>query len=87
MKRGLAIIRQHVAKIDGVTRTWFEWERASGDHLTKILVVEVGFPTDPNAPGFRPNVLDAIEGTVVDVLEKETTMVVSGLRIVPKDKA
>jgi hypothetical protein len=78
-----AIVRQHIEKIDGVSRTWFEWSLEEDD-LVKTLVVEVDFDTDPNAPGFRQNVLGAIEDTATTVVAEETTMVVSHLRIVPK---
>jgi hypothetical protein len=80
---GIAIVRQHVERIDGVSRTWFEWtlrEKA----LTKTLVVEVDFDTDPNGSGFRGTVMDAIHDTAVSVLTGETTMIVSDLKIVPK---
>jgi hypothetical protein len=78
-----AIVRQHVERIDGVTRTWFEWSREE-DAMVKTLVVEVAFDTDPNSPQHRPNVLDAIEDTVIEVLRSETTMVVTHLKIVPR---
>jgi hypothetical protein len=77
-----AVIRSHIERIDGVTRTWFEWAD-DADDLTKTLVVEVEFDTDPNSTGYRQNVIDAIWDTVKGVLE-DTTMVVSHLRIVPK---
>lgn len=80
-----AIVRTHVEKIPGVTRTWFEWN--SGEHgLEKTLVVEVHFDTDPNSENSQQNKLDAIAETAKEVLENETTMVVSHLRIVPRDK-
>jgi hypothetical protein len=78
-----AIVRQHVERIDGVTRTWFEWSREE-EALVKTLVVEVAFDTDPNSPQHRPNVLDAIEDTVIEVLRNETTMAVTHLKIVPR---
>ena len=80
-----AIVRQHLESIDGVTRTWFEWDYdRESDALTQTLVVEVGFDTDPNKSGWRSNVLDAIEDTAREVLRNETTMIVSGLKIVPR---
>ena len=77
-----ATVRQHVERIDGVTRTWFEWSRED-ETMVKTLVVEVAFDTDPNSPQHRPNVLDAIEDTVIEVLRNETTMAVTHLKIVP----
>ena len=77
------IVRTHLEKIDGVSRTWFEWSFDSSGPRLKTLVVEVAFDTDPNATGFRGNVLNAIEETAKSVLTEETTMVVSSLRIVP----
>jgi hypothetical protein len=80
-----AIVRQHLEKIDGVSRTWFEWGLEGGDSSrVKTLVVEVTFDTDPNSPGFRRNVLDAIEDTAKGDLTDETTMIMSFLKIVPR---
>jgi hypothetical protein len=85
VKNDFAIVRQHIQRIEGVSRTWFEW---AWDHsvetLTKTLVVEVAFDTDPNASGFRQYVLDAIVETAAEVLKNETAMVVSDLKIVPQ---
>ena len=77
-----AVIRSHIERIDGVTRTWFEWAD-DGDDLGKTLVVEVEFDTDPNSTDYRQNVVDAIWDTAKGVVE-DTTMVVSHIRIVPK---
>lgn len=79
-----ALVRDRVEVIDGVSRSWFEHERRNGV-LTRTLVVEVEFDTDPNSPGCSRLVLEEIEKTVDQVLGSETTMVISGLRIVPKD--
>jgi hypothetical protein len=78
-----AIVRQHVEKIDGVSRSWFEWAFEPSTSV-KTLVVEVEFDTDPNSSQFRESVLDAIRDTVAGVLRDETTMTVSHLKIVPK---
>ena len=78
-----AIVRQHVERIAGVSRTWFEWS-LEGSTLLKTLVVEVEFDTDPNNPQCRRNVLDAIKDTARGVLENDTTMIMSDLKIVPK---
>jgi len=82
MENGISAVRRHVNRIDGVSRTWFEYENREGI-LTKILVVEVNFDTDPSSPHWRRNVLDAIESTARDILTNETTQIVSSLRIVP----
>jgi hypothetical protein len=58
-----AIVRQHLEKIDGVSRTWFEWSFDAGAHRIKTLVVEVNSDTDPTSSEFRENVLNAIEET------------------------
>lgn len=79
----IAIVREHIARISGVSRTWFEWT-FEDDALLKMLVVEVDFDTDPNSTEFRQSVLDAIADTTRGVLTEETTMVVSYLRIIPK---
>jgi hypothetical protein len=83
MRSDIAIVRQHISKIDGVTRTWFEWSREKSG-WAKTLVVEVDFDTDPNSREFRQPVLDAIVDTTKGVLDEETTMVVSYLKIVPR---
>jgi hypothetical protein len=83
MRGDIAIVRQHIEKIEGVSRTWFEWT-VEDDTLLKTLVVEVDFDTDPNSPQCRANVLHAIKDTCASVLQNETTMMVSYLRIVPK---
>jgi len=81
---GKAIVRQHVERISGVTRTWLEWGWEETG-MVKTLVVEVAFDTDPNSPDFRQNVIDAIEETATTVLAEEPTMVITHLRIVPKE--
>jgi hypothetical protein len=78
-----SLLRQRVEKIDGVSRTWFEWI-LEDSMLAKILVVEVDFDTDPSNPGFRRSVLDSIENTTMEISENETTAIVGHLRIVPK---
>ena len=78
-----AIVRYHVERIDGVSRTWFEWT-IEEEAMAKTLVVEVDFDTDPNSSDFRQQVLDAISDTAASVLTEETTMTVTHLRIVPK---
>jgi hypothetical protein len=80
-----AIVRQHVEKIDGVSRTWFELT-LKDEMLVRTLVVEVEFDTDPNCSGFRQSVLDAIKDTAVGVLANETPMIVSDLKIVPEGR-
>jgi hypothetical protein len=42
MRSDIAIVRQHISRIDGVTRTWFEWPLETIG-LAKTLVVEVDF--------------------------------------------
>ena len=85
IEQGKAIVRQHVERIDGVSGTRFEWDWSHGAAaFSKTLVVEVNFPTDPNDHGFRQSVLDAIRDTAAGVLENETAMVISHLKIVPR---
>jgi hypothetical protein len=76
MVDGKAIVRRHIEKIDGVSRTWFEWT-AEDSTMVKTLVVEVSFDTDPNNESFRQGVIDAIRDTAGGVLENETTMIVN----------
>jgi hypothetical protein len=78
-----AIVRHHIEKIAGVSRTWFEWTWEY-PMWVKTLVVEVEFDTDPNEYEFMQNVLNAIEETTRGVLRDETTMIVSRLKVVPR---
>ena len=84
MRSDKAIVRQHLEKIRGVNRTWFEWE-SDADMLVKTLVVEVDFDTDPTSSAFRQNVVNVIEKTAKAALAEETTMVISNLRIIPRE--
>jgi hypothetical protein len=81
-----AIVRMQVEKIDGVTRTWFEWSVDPDDVPCRTLVVEVDFSTDPNEDSFRQSVIDAIEATTDEIVAHETAVVFHALRIVPKDR-
>jgi hypothetical protein len=83
MGTGIAIVRRRLSQIEGVTRTWFEWGWENS-MLTKTLVVEVNFDTDPNSPQHKRYTLEEIAETAIKVLTKETTMKVSHLKIVPK---
>ena len=83
MSEGKAVVRLHIEKIEGVVGTWFEMNSNAGPGM-KTLVVEVNFDTDPNAPDYRQDVLDAIEGTAKDVLAYQATLTVGNLKIVPK---
>jgi len=79
---GKATVRQKIEALKGVTRTWLEWE-GDREGLTKTLVVEVAFDTDPNSSECDTGILDDIDQTAKDAL-RNTTMVVSRLRIVPQ---
>ena len=78
--RQKALVRQHIEKIDGVTRTWFEWALEEGS-MTKTLVDEVEFDIDPN--NVNMNFFNAIMDTAVGVLQDETMVTVSHLKIYP----
>lgn len=82
MSAGKAAVRLRVEEISGVSRTWFEWS-SYGDPFKKVLVVEVDADIDPNSPHFNEGLLEQISSEVAHVLDKETTMVVSGLKVVP----
>ena len=77
-----AIIRRQISRIPGVSRTWFEWT-SEVEGLAKTLVVEVDFDTDPNSIDHEPETLYAIEDTAKRVYAR-TSMVISALKIVPK---
>jgi hypothetical protein len=77
-----AIVSENLEKIEGVTRTWFEWVRVDS-HLVNELVVEVDFDTDPNSSDFNRSAIDEIEAESIRIL-RQGTMSVSHLRIVPK---
>jgi hypothetical protein len=80
-----AVVRKHVESLDGVSRTWFEYDFHQENIFAAILVVEVDFNTDPNSTEFRRSVLDEIRETVRDVMDHKTTAVLSGVRVVPKN--
>ena len=80
MKAG---VRDAVEKVEGVTRSWFEWN-LSRDVFTNVLVVEVDWDTDPNGGGHRQFALDSIKETVAEFLDTKTTMGVHALKVVPK---
>ena len=80
-----AILRKELALLPVVSRTWFEWdwgEDAKG--FSRVLVVEVNCDTDPNSIGCDRNGIEDIAETVRSVLTHQTTMTITGLRIVPK---
>ena len=77
------VVRTHIERIDGVSRTWLEWIDW-GESFLKVLVVEVNFDTDPSALSFRQEVINAIRSTTDDVLQNETTIAIGQVRIVPK---
>jgi hypothetical protein len=79
-----AVVREEVEKVDGVSRSWFEWTFEPGGRQIKTLVVEVDWDTDPNSPDHRPFMLDAIESAVKETFAEKTTMAVDRLRVVPK---
>jgi hypothetical protein len=85
-------VRRRIEALPFVTRTWFEWASAElPDEVT--LVVEVGFDTDPNAPDFRRDVIEAIVRALEDakqeelhIEEGEVPTFIIGLRILPFDR-
>jgi hypothetical protein len=83
MQMSVAIVRQEMAKMSGVSKTWFEWSLEEGNQV-KTLVVEVSFDTDPNSPEFKQGQLDDIMRVAQDVVKNRSTMVISHLRVVPK---
>jgi hypothetical protein len=78
VKTDIASVREHIEKIAGVSRTWFEWSLENST-WSKTLVVEVEFDTDPNTSGLQ-NVLNAIGNLALTV---QTTMTLSRLKVVP----
>ncbi len=82
-------VRQRIEILPLVTRTWFEWASAElPDEVT--LVVEVGFDTDPNAPDFRRDLIEAIVRALEDAKQEElhiedgeVPIFIIGLRILP----
>ena len=85
MRGNIAIVREALSKISNVSRTWFEWSWEDAMWV-KTLVIEVDFDTDPNSPAFSQLTLDAIEKTVIGVLNDDRTMTVSYLHVVPKGR-
>jgi hypothetical protein len=83
MRGNIAIVRDALSRLPNVSRTWFEWSWEDAMWV-KTLVIEVEFDTDPNSPQFSQLTLDAIEKTVIGVLNDDTTMTVSYLHVVPR---
>ena len=81
---GVAIVRKELALLRRVSRTWFEWEMQA-EGFTRVLVVEVDCDTDPNSTACDRWGIEAIGEAVRSILTEQTTMVISQLRIVPKD--
>jgi len=85
MRGNIAIVRDSLSKLPNVSRTWFEWSWEDAMWV-KTLVIEVEFDTNPDSPKFSQFTLDAIEQTVIGVLNDDTTMTVSYMHIVPKGR-
>ena len=83
-ENGVAIVRKELALLPLVSRTWFEWEM-DPDGFSRVLVVEVNCDTDPNSTACDRWGIEAIGDAVRSVLAEQTGMVISKLRIVPKD--
>jgi hypothetical protein len=83
MRGNIAIVREALSKLPNVSQTWFEWSWEDAMWV-KTLVIEVEFDTDPSSPTFSQLTLDAIEETVIGVLNDDRTMTVSYLHVVPK---
>lgn len=77
-----SIMRRKLEEISDVTRTWFELTLENGE-LSKILVVEIDFDTDPNASADRNGPMDEIRDTYFHMLNNYT-MRVDGLKIIPR---
>jgi hypothetical protein len=80
---GKSAVRVSVERIEGVTRSWFEW-KLTEQTFTNVLVVEVDWDTDPQSEGHRPFRLDAIAEAARDFLSRETTRAVNSLIVVPR---
>ena len=75
-------VRQELAKIPTVARTWFEWDLTrTGNERT--LVVEVTFDTDPTSTAFDPDALDKIRNMVDLTLALRSTTTITNVRVVP----
>ena len=83
-ENGVAIVRKELALLPLVSRTWFEWEMDT-EGFSRVLVVEVDCDTDPNSTACDRWGIEAIGDAVAKILTEQTTMVISKLRIVPKD--
>ncbi len=85
---GKTSIRHRIEAIRGVSGTWFEWGGADRPGA-KLLVVEVNFDTDPNAPSFSNSTIEAIGEMFREVVqeglqaEDSRPVIIAGIRIVP----
>jgi hypothetical protein len=85
MRGNIAIVREALSKLPNVSRTWFEWSWEDAMWV-KTLVIEVEFDTDPNSVNFSQLTLDAIEKTVIGVLNDDTTMTVSYVALLSRSQ-
>jgi hypothetical protein len=82
MASEIAPFRREVEKIDGVSRTWLEWNLENSE-MIRMLVVEVDFDTDPDAEGFKRQALHDIESAALNVL-MDAALPTTRLKVVPK---
>ncbi len=79
----VAFVRRAVELVDGVARTWIEWESDEHGSLKKTLVVQVRFDTDPNSSQHRPDIMAAIQKAIGEARRDLGVMKVNRLKIVP----
>jgi hypothetical protein len=84
-ENGVAVVRKELALMPLVSRTWFDWDWSmETESFQRTLVIEVTCDTDPNSTACDPAGIEELGETVRRVLRDQTTMIVTGLRIVPK---
>jgi hypothetical protein len=80
MNSKIAVVREELARLPQVSRTWFEWD-IEHDRQTRTLVVEVLFETDPNSPQFNQSAFEEIMHVVQHALTSQTTVAVLAMEI------
>ena len=80
---GVRFVLERLARTAGVSRTWIEWESEKG-RLTKTLVVEVDFETDPDQPSFNAKSMRLIADATIAALAEQPPKLIGRLKLVPK---
>ena len=82
MPNEIPAFRETLAKIEGISKTWFEWV-LEGSEMVRTLVVEVEFDTNPDSEGFNEGAIGEIGSAALNELTVGN-IPTTRLRVVPK---